>query len=179
MQKGNSADLWPLTGWSSTRQMRVSCSRHIWATLRTGIAAANCSSNASYSSVNPDPSRAHGTPTCRTPWTGQRTRGCRACRNALYWKKSICRHILSAVSLDRAVPMLTILGRAPEPRTPRKVQIQIQPRLLLVELHSTHPPRRDQTHCRGEQSRLIHIRSNPPACRRRNRSPPNQRGRSV
>ena len=86
------------TWWSSTRQMRVSCSRTIPATVRTGIAAANCSSSASNSRVNPDPSRAHGTPTWRTPCSGQRTRGSRACRNALCWKKSMCRHVLSAVS---------------------------------------------------------------------------------
>nr|WP_231858955.1 hypothetical protein [Mycobacterium canetti] len=51
-------------------QIRVSCSPHIWATLRTGIAAANCSISASTSSVNPEPSRAHGTPTWRTLCSG-------------------------------------------------------------------------------------------------------------
>ncbi len=71
------------TWCSRTRQILVSCSRVISATFDTGIALAKVNASASNSIVNPEPGRAHGTLTCRTPCSGQRTRGARACRNAL------------------------------------------------------------------------------------------------
>src|SRR5664279_4160991 len=74
--------------------MRVSCSLVIAATRATGIAVANSISNASNSNVNPDSGRAQTTSTRCTPCSGQRVRGTRACRNALYWKKSKCRHVV-------------------------------------------------------------------------------------
>ena len=46
-----------------TRQIRVSCSRVIAATLAMGIADAKVISNASNSNVKPDSGRAHDTPT--------------------------------------------------------------------------------------------------------------------
>lgn len=49
-------------------------------------------------SVNPPPGLAHGTGTVPTPRTGQETRGTPAWTNALYWKKSGCRHVRSRVS---------------------------------------------------------------------------------
>ena len=78
--------------------MRVSCSPVNLATWATGIAAAKVISNASNSSVNPDSGRAQLTATCRTPCSGQRTRGTFACKWAWYWKKSKCRHVLASVS---------------------------------------------------------------------------------
>src|SRR5450755_4250349 len=84
--------------------MRVSCSLAIAATRATGIAVANSISNASNSNVNPDSGRAQPTATRCTPCSGQRVRGTRACRNALYWKKSKCRHVLSSVSCTGQEP---------------------------------------------------------------------------
>jgi hypothetical protein len=46
-----------------TRQIRVSCSRVICATLATGIAVAKVISNASNSNVKPESGRAHDSPT--------------------------------------------------------------------------------------------------------------------
>ena len=86
------------TWCSSTRQILVSCSRVISATLATGIALAKVNTSASNSIVNPEPGRAQDTLICRTPCSGQRTRGSRACNNALCWKKSRCRHVMPAVS---------------------------------------------------------------------------------
>ena len=54
----------PVSTWCSmTRQIRVSCSRVIPATLATGIAAAKVTGNASNSNVKPDSGRAHDSPT--------------------------------------------------------------------------------------------------------------------
>ncbi len=91
-----------LTWCSTIRQILVSCSRVIAATF--AIAAAKVSTSASNNSVNPDPGRAHGTLTYRTPCSGQRTPGSRACSNALCWKKSRCRHDLSTQSCTGASP---------------------------------------------------------------------------
>ena len=65
------------------RHTRVSCSRTVPATRLIGIALAKVTTNASNNIVNPEPGRAHGTVTSRTPCSGQHTRGTRACRNAL------------------------------------------------------------------------------------------------
>ena len=63
------------------RHTRVSCSRTVASTRFIGIALAKVNTSASNSIVNPDPGRAHPTSTSRTPCSGQRTRGTRACRN--------------------------------------------------------------------------------------------------
>jgi hypothetical protein len=52
------------------------------ATPATGICWHISSANASKSSVNPEPGRAHGTLISRTPCVGQSIRGTRAVRNA-------------------------------------------------------------------------------------------------
>ena len=53
---------------------------------------------ASNRSVNPLPGRAHGTGTACVPCAGHATRGTSAWMNALYWKKSGCRHTRSRAS---------------------------------------------------------------------------------
>src|SRR5271165_2348177 len=60
------------------RHMRVSCSPSNLAALAIGIALANVSMKASNNSVKPDPARAHGVATLRTPHSGHVTRGVRA-----------------------------------------------------------------------------------------------------
>jgi hypothetical protein len=115
---------WSRAAWtwcSTTRQILVSCSRVIAATLAIGIAAAKLSTSASNNSVNPDPGRAQGTLTCRTPCSGQRTRGSRACKNALCWKKSRCRHVFSTASCTGQHPCAQSLAgqanRAPRSKS--------------------------------------------------------------
>lgn len=82
----------------------MSCSRVIAATFATGIAATRVNASASNSIENPDPGRAQDTLTCRTPCSGHNTPGRRACSNALYWKKSMCRQVLSVVSCTGQAP---------------------------------------------------------------------------
>lgn len=63
-----------------------------------GQARAISTARASNRSVNPLPGPVHGADTVLTPCTGQVTRGSPAWMNALYWKKSGCRHTRSLVS---------------------------------------------------------------------------------
>src|SRR6516225_725818 len=81
-----------------TRHRRVSCSPTRRAAAATGMPFTRVMTNASNRSVKPEPGRAHGTATRRTPWSGQSMRGIRACRKAWCWKKLRWRHVFFTVS---------------------------------------------------------------------------------
>ena len=80
------------------RHKRVSCSPSNRAALAIGIALASVSMKASNNNVKPDPARAHGVATLRTPHCGHVTLGVRACNSVRCWKKSRCRQVSSFVS---------------------------------------------------------------------------------
>src|SRR5450759_1497553 len=81
-----------------TRQIRVSCSRAIFANGAIGMCLAEVNIATSNNNVKPLPGRAHGTFTRCTPWSAHRTRGTRAARYPWCSKKSRCRQVLSTVS---------------------------------------------------------------------------------
>src|SRR5262245_35102713 len=62
------------------------------------MAVTSVMAKASNRSVKPEPGRAHGTLTRRTPQFGQSIRATRACRKAWCWKKSKCRQVFLTVS---------------------------------------------------------------------------------
>src|SRR5262245_42103346 len=62
------------------------------------MAVTSVMAKASNKSVKPEPGRAHGTLTRRTPQLGQSIRATRACRKAWCWKKSKCRQVFLTVS---------------------------------------------------------------------------------
>ena len=88
----------PISGEAFSRDPR-NVARKALAYLRsTGIAVANCRTNASNRSVKPLPGAAHGTSIIRTPSCGHWMRGVRKWIYVLYWKKFRCRQVLSTVS---------------------------------------------------------------------------------
>src|SRR6516164_8324172 len=81
-----------------TRHRRVSCSPTRRAAAATGIPLTRVMTNASNRSVKPEPGRAHGTATRRTPQLEQSMRGTRAWRKAWCWKKLRWRQVFLTVS---------------------------------------------------------------------------------
>ena len=79
-------------------QARVVLAEQPRRTLAIGIALASVSMKASNNNVKPDPARAHGVATLRTPHCGHVTLGVRACNSVRCWKKSKCRQVSSFVS---------------------------------------------------------------------------------
>src|SRR5262249_34095897 len=69
------------------RHRRVSCSPTRRATAATGMSLTRVMTNASNRSVKPDPGRAQGTLTRRTPQSGQSMRATRACQEGLVLKE--------------------------------------------------------------------------------------------
>ncbi|CAN5672731.1 hypothetical protein BH24ACT15_BH24ACT15_36980 [soil metagenome] len=130
---------------------RVSCSRTVASTRFIGIALAKVNTSASNSIVNPDPGRAHGSATSRTLCSGQRTRGTRACRNALCSKEIQMPPRLVVGVMHRAPIPPTAGLRAVEPGTARVAHMKIQPASVLGEDRVGHPPRLTQPQRRGEQ----------------------------
>jgi hypothetical protein len=96
-----------------------------------------CASN---NSVNPDPGRAPGTLTCRTPCSGQRTRGSRACKNAFAERNPD-----AATSSPRRHAPDSTPAHSPWPgtRTGHHDQSPDTSQLgsLGIELAARHPPR--------------------------------------
>src|SRR5215475_4121353 len=80
------------------RHRRVSCSPTRRAAAATGMPLTRVMTNASNRSVKPDPGRAHGTLTRRTPQSEQSMRATRACRKAWCWKKLRWRQVFFTVS---------------------------------------------------------------------------------
>src|SRR5208337_3742784 len=121
------------------RHKRVSCSPSNLAALAIGIALANVSTKASNNSVKPDPARAQGVATLRTPQFGQLTRGTRAC-NSVQEIQMPPRFILRVVNRATLAPALG----AGEPAPARKIHIQIEPTILDRKFATRHRPRRLQ-----------------------------------
>ena len=144
------------TWCSSTRQILVSCSRVIAATLDTGIALAKVNTSASNSRREPRararPGHAHlphpmlGTTHPRQPGMQQRL---------VPEEVQVPPRLVRGV-VHRAGIVPAARGRTGEPGTPVELQVQVQPGLLRVELGTCHPPRPSQPQRRREQPQLVH-----------------------
>src|SRR5208337_4652457 len=123
------------------RHKRVSCSPSNLAALAIGIALANVSTKASNNSVKPDPARAQGVATLRTPQFGQLTRHTRVQQRAMLEEIQMPpRFILRVVNRATLAPALG----AGEPAPARKIHIQIEPTILDRKFATRHRPRRLQ-----------------------------------
>src|SRR5215831_3231598 len=110
-----------------TRHSRVSCSPTRRAAVATGMPLTRVITNASNSSVKPEPGRAHGTVTRRTPHLEQSMRATRACKKAWCWKKLRWRQVFLTVSCT-GQSALPHLGQ--EKRPPVLKSISISSRFL-------------------------------------------------
>src|SRR5215469_7557276 len=132
-----------------TRHRRVSCSPTRRAAAATGISLTRVMTIASNRSVKPEPGRAHGTLTSRTPQSGQSMRATRACRKAWCWKKLRWRQVFLTGVVHRAV-RLPAFGTG-EAAAGLEIDLDIEPLLPGVEVRRRHHPRRHQPKRQLEQ----------------------------
>ncbi|VWQ38192.1 hypothetical protein BIFLH23_02070 [Bifidobacterium longum subsp. infantis] len=118
------------TQWATDRHKRVSVSSTCSASVPAGRWRAISTAHASNRSVNPPPGLAHGAGTVLTPCSGHVTRGMAAWMNALYRKKSGCRHTR---------PRLSCTGQASS-RQPVSGQWKRAPGSKTIMMRSSRRP---------------------------------------
>src|ERR1700681_4315007 len=130
------------------------------ATVATGISLTIAMISASNSSVKPERSRAHGTATKRTLCSGQRHPGNPGGQARLMLEEVQMppRLLLGVVRLERRPVAL----RAAERRTTRKIDPQIQPLGLRIELDARDLPRIAQPERSLEEKKILRLHPTAP-----------------
>src|SRR5215467_12807799 len=150
-----------------TRHSRVSCSPTRRATAATGMSLTRVMTNASNRSVKPEPGRAHGTLTRRTPQSEQSMRATRACRKAWCWKKLRWRQVFLTVSCagQSALPQS---GQGKRPPTLKSISMSSR-FLSASNLASAtiHGGTRPSASWKRSMSRMVLLLArSPSSCRR-------------